>query len=135
MDLKDLYRDVIVDHNRNPRNFRAMPDADRKAEGFNPLCGDRVRIDLQVANGVITDVRFKGRGCAISQASASMLTDELKGKTLDQARAISKDDMLDLIGIPLDKNPVRIKCALLPLKTLKTGVYEYLGAHMDDEEL
>ncbi len=94
-----------------------------------------MRIDLQVAGGVITDVRFKGRGCAISQASASLLTDELKGKTLDQARAISKDDLLDLIGIPLDKNPVRIKCALLPLKTLKAGVYEYLGAQMDDMDL
>jgi nitrogen fixation NifU-like protein len=94
-----------------------------------------VRIDLQVADGVITDVRFKGRGCAISQASASLLTDELLGKTLDQVRAFSKDDLLDLIGIPLDKNPVRIKCALLPLKTLKAGVYQYLGAQMEDEEV
>jgi nitrogen fixation NifU-like protein len=73
-------------------------------------------------------VRFQGSGCAISQASASLLTDELKGKSLDEARAISRDDLLDLIGIPLDRNPVRIKCALLPLKALKVGIYEYLGA-------
>jgi nitrogen fixation NifU-like protein len=133
--MDDLYREVILEHSKHPHNAGTLDQPDISHEEHNPLCGDRVRIDLQVADGVITDVRFKGRGCAISQASASLLTDELKGKTLDQARAISKDDMLDLIGIPLDKNPVRIKCVLLPLKTLKTGVYEYLGAHMDDEEL
>ena len=133
--MDDLYREVILEHSKHPHNAGTLEHPDISHEEHNPLCGDRVRIDLQVANGVITDVRFKGRGCAISQASASLLTDELKGKTLDQARAISKDDMLDLIGIPLDKNPVRIKCALLSLKTLKTGVYEYLGAHLDDEEL
>jgi nitrogen fixation protein NifU and related proteins len=133
--MDDMYREVILEHSKYPHNAGTLEQPDISHEEHNPLCGDRVRIDLQVANGVITDVRFKGRGCAISQASASLLTDELKGKTLDQARAISKDDMLDLIGIPLDKNPVRIKCALLPLKSLKVGVYEYLGAHMDDEEL
>ena len=133
--MDDLYREVILEHSKYPHNAGTLEHPDISHEEHNPLCGDRVRIDLQVANGVITDVRFKGRGCAISQASASLLTDELKGKTLDQARAFSKDDMLDLIGIPLDKNPVRIKCALLSLKTLKTGVYEYLGAHLDDEEL
>ncbi|KPV48036.1 Fe-S cluster protein, partial [Kouleothrix aurantiaca] len=98
------------------------------------LCGDRIRIDLAVADGAVADIRFQGRGCAISQAAASMLTDEIKGKTLDEVRAFSKDDMLELIGIPLDKNPVRIKCALLALKTLKSGVYEYMGAHADEEE-
>jgi nitrogen fixation protein NifU and related proteins len=133
--MDDMYREVILEHSKHPHNAGTLEQPDISHEEHNPLCGDRVRIDLQVANGLITDVRFKGRGCAISQASASLLTDELRGKTLDQARAISKDDMLDLIGIPLDKNPVRIKCALLPLKSLKVGVYEYLGAHMDDEEL
>ena len=133
--MDDLYREVILEHSKHPHNAGTLEQPDISHEEHNPLCGDRVRIDLQVANGVITDVRFKGRGCAISQASASLLTDELKGKTLDQARAISKDDVLDLIGIPLDKNPVRIKCVLLPLKTLKAGVYEYLGAHFVDEEL
>jgi nitrogen fixation NifU-like protein len=133
--MDDLYREVILEHYKYPHNSGTLDAPDISHEEHNPLCGDRVRIDLQVVDGVIADVRFKGRGCAISQASASLLTDELKGKTLDQVRAISKDDVLDLIGIPLDKNPVRIKCALLPLKTLKAGVYEYLGAHLDDEEL
>ncbi len=133
--MDDLYREVILEHYKHPHNAGMLEQPDISHEEHNPLCGDRVRIDLQVVDGVVTDVRFKGRGCAISQASASLLTDELKGKTLDQVRAISKDDVLDLIGIPLDKNPVRIKCALLPLKTLKTGVYEYLGTHLDDEEL
>ena len=82
----------------------------------------------------MSEIRFQGRGCAISQAAASLLTDEIAGKTLDEVRAFSKDDMLDLIGIPLDKNPVRIKCALLALKTLKSGVYEYLGTHAEDAE-
>jgi len=132
--MDDMYREVILEHYKHPHNAGTLEQPDISHEENNPLCGDRVRIDLQVVDGVITDVRFKGRGCAISQASASLLTDELKGKTLDQARAISKDDLLDLIGIPLDKNPVRIKCVLLPLKTLKAGVYEYLGAQMDDEE-
>ena len=94
-----------------------------------------MRIELQVESGIITDVRFQGRGCAISQAAASLLTDELRGKSLDQVRAISREDMLDLIGIPLDKNPVRIKCALLPLKALKAGVYAYLGAQLADEDV
>jgi nitrogen fixation NifU-like protein len=133
--MDDMYREIILEHYKHPHNAGTLDAPDISHEEHNPLCGDRVRIDLQVAGGVITDVRFKGRGCAISQASASLLTDELKGKTLDQARTISKDDLLDLIGIPLDKNPVRIKCALLPLKTLKAGVYEYLGAQLEDEEL
>jgi nitrogen fixation NifU-like protein len=133
--MDDLYREVILEHYKHPHNAGTLDAPDISHEEHNPLCGDRVRIDLQVADGVITDVRFKGRGCAISQASASLLTDELLGKTLDQVRAFSKDDLLDLIGIPLDKNPVRIKCALLPLKTLKAGVYQYLGAQMEDEEV
>jgi nitrogen fixation protein NifU and related proteins len=132
--MDDMYREIILEHYKHPHNAGTLEQPDISHEENNPLCGDRIRIDLQVESGIITDVRFLGRGCAISQASASLLTDELKGKSLDQVRTISKDDVLDLIGIPLDKNPVRIKCALLPLKTLKAGVYEYLGAHADDGE-
>jgi nitrogen fixation NifU-like protein len=133
--MDDLYREVILEHYKHPHNAGTLERPDISHEEHNPLCGDRVRIDLQIESGIITDIRFQGRGCAISQASASLLTDELKGKSLDEVRLISKDDVLDLIGIPLDKNPVRIKCVLLPLKTLKVGVYEYLGAHLDDEDL
>jgi nitrogen fixation protein NifU and related proteins len=132
--MDDMYREVILEHYKEPHNAGTLEAPDISHEDSNPLCGDRVKIDLKVENGIITDVRFQGRGCAISQASASLLTDEIKGKSLDDIRAFGKDDMLDLIGIPLDKNPVRIKCALLPLKTLKAGVYGYLGAHIDDED-
>jgi nitrogen fixation NifU-like protein len=130
-----MYREVILEHNKHPHNAGTLEQPDISYEEQNPLCGDRVRIDLEVKNGVITDVRFKGRGCAISQASASLLTDELRGKSLDEARAISREDMLDLIGIPLDKNPVRIKCAMLALKTLKTGIYLFMGSQPVEEDL
>ncbi len=133
--MDDMYREVILDHYKHPHNAGTLEHPDSSHEEHNPLCGDHIRIDLQVDRGIITDVRFLGSGCAISQASASLLTDELKGKSLDEARAISRDDLLDLIGIPLDKNPVRIKCALLPLKTLKAGIYAYLGSQMEDEDM
>ncbi len=129
-----MYREIILEHYKHPHNAGTLESPDISHEESNPLCGDRIRIDLSIENGIITDVRFTGRGCAISQASASLLTDEVKGKTLDEVRALTKDDVLDLIGIPLDKNPVRIKCALLSLKTMKTGVYEYLGAQVDEDE-
>jgi nitrogen fixation NifU-like protein len=132
--MDDMYREVILEHYKHPHNAGALEHPDVSHEDNNPLCGDRIRIDLQIADGIITDVRFQGRGCAISQASASLLTDEIKGQPVEAITSFSKDDMLDLIGIPLDKNPVRIKCALLALKTLKTGVYEYLGAQVELEE-
>lgn len=136
--MDDMYREQILEHNKHPHNAGTLDAPDITHEEHNPLCGDRIRLDLQVEDGIITDVRFQGRGCAISQASASLLTDELRGKSLDEARAISRDDVLELIGIPLDKNPVRIKCALLSLKALKAGVYTYLGAHpadIDEDDL
>ena len=133
--MDDMYREVILEHYKHPHNAGTLEHPDISHEDNNPLCGDRIRIDLLIADGVVADVRFQGRGCAISQASASLLTDEIKGKPIDAVAAFSKDDMLDLIGIPLDKNPVRIKCALLALKTLKTGVYQYLGAQVEEEDL
>ncbi len=133
--MDDMYRELILEHYKHPHNVGTLDHPDVSHEESNPLCGDRIKIDLTIESGIITDVRFQGRGCAISQASASLLTDELKGKSLDEVRAMTNDDMLDLIGIPLDKNPVRIKCALLPLKTLKYGVYQYLGEHVEDEDL
>lgn len=133
--MDDLYREIIIEHHKHPHNAGVLENPDISHEEFNPLCGDRVRIDMHVQSDVITDIRFQGRGCAISQASASMLTDEIKGKSLDEAKAFGKDELLDLIGIPLEHNPVRIKCALLSLKTLKVGIYTYIGEHLDDEEL
>jgi nitrogen fixation NifU-like protein len=132
--MSDIYREQILEHAKYPRNAGTLDHPDVSHEEHNPLCGDRVRIDLRVENGIITDVRFQGRGCAISQASASLLTDEIKGMPVEQAKQYSKEELLELIGIPLDKNPVRIKCALLSLKTLKAGLYG-VGEPLDDEEL
>ena len=132
--MDDLYREVILEHYKHPHNAGTLEQPDISHEEHNPLCGDRVRIDLQVVDGVITDVRFKGRGCAISQASASLLTDEIKGMALEDAKHYSKEELLELIGIPLEKNPVRIKCALLSLKTLKAGLYGIGQDEAPDED-
>ncbi len=119
--MEDLYREIILDHYENPRNYGELPDADISYEDDNPLCGDRIRIDLKVQDGRIVDVRFSGKGCAISQASASMLTERIKGVTVEEARRLTRDDILEMLGIPL--GPARIKCALLSLKVLKAGLY------------
>ena len=132
--MSDLYRELILEHAKYPHNSGTLEHPDVSHEEHNPLCGDRVRIDLKVEDGIITEVRFSGRGCAISQASASMLTDEIKGMPVEEAKQYRKEDLLELIGIPLDRNPVRIKCALLSLKTLKAGLYG-VGAQLDDDDL
>jgi nitrogen fixation NifU-like protein len=131
--MDDLYREQILEHARYPHNAGSLEQPDISHEEHNPLCGDRVRIDLRIENETIADVRFSGRGCAISQASASLLTDAIKGMPVEEAKHFSRADLLDLIGIPLDKNPVRIKCALLSLKTLKAGLYGI--SSVDDDEL
>lgn len=131
--MDDFYRENILEHYKHPHNFGELENPTISHEEHNPLCGDRVRIDLLVVDDVIQDVRFSGRGCAISQASASLLTDEIKGLPVEQAKAYGKEQLLELIGIPLDKNPVRLKCALLSLKTLKAGLYGV--GHIHEEEL
>jgi nitrogen fixation NifU-like protein len=130
--MDDLYRDYILEHYRQPHNFGVVEDADASYEGSNPLCGDRITLMLGVKDGVVDRVGFTGRGCAISQASASLLTDELKGMPVEQAKAYSKEDLLELIGIPLSKNPTRLKCALLSLKALKAGLYGVGAVDNDD---
>jgi nitrogen fixation NifU-like protein len=132
MSFDDLYRQNILDHYQNPRNFGTLEHPDISAEDSNPLCGDEIRIDLQVKDGVIEDVRFSGKGCSISRAAASMLTEEIRGKSLEEVKRIGKDDVLEMLGIEL--GPVRLKCALLALKTLKVGVYGIRGWPGDDEE-
>lgn len=131
--MDDLYREQILEHYRHPHNAGTLDAPDISHEEHNPLCGDRVRIDMKITDGTISDVAFKGRGCAISQAAASLLTDEIKGMPVEQAKQYSKEDLLDLIGIPLDKNPVRLKCALLALKTMKAGLYGVGGTPGDDD--
>ena len=132
MSFDDLFRQNILDHYQNPRNFGTLEHPDISAEDSNPLCGDEIRIDLKVKDGVIEDVRFSGKGCSISRAAASMLTEEIRGKTLEEVKRIGKDDVLEMLGIEL--GPVRLKCALLALKTLKVGVYGVRGWPGDDEE-
>jgi nitrogen fixation NifU-like protein len=115
-----LYRDFILDHYRNPRNAGAIENADASFEDINPLCGDKVRMDLRIRDGVIEDVKFKGRGCAISQASTSLLTEEIKGKKIADIDRIGKDEVLANLGINI--SAARLKCALLGLKVLKQAL-------------
>jgi nitrogen fixation NifU-like protein len=120
----DIYREIILDHYRNPRNKGKLPGADVSIHDSNPLCGDEIDIHLKVDGDKIKDVKFEGRGCAISQASASMLTEMVMGKPLTSIRELSKDDILENIGLT-SLGPARIKCALLSLKVLKLGMVKY----------
>ncbi len=119
--MADLYREQILDHSRHPRNFGEIEDADFTYEDSNPLCGDKIRIDVRVDDGKIADIKFSGRGCAISQAAASILTEMVMGLELDDVKDISAQDMIDELGISI--SPARVKCALLGLKVLKSGAY------------
>ena len=121
-----IYTEIILDYYRHPRNKGTLENPQVHAKDSNPLCGDVVEIDMVLdGNDTVKDVKYSGQGCAISQASASMLTELIKGKSLDEVRKISKEEVLSLIGGQL--SAVRLKCALLSLKVVKTGVYSYLG--------
>ena len=115
--MDDLYRDYILEHYRRPHNFGVIDDPTTSFEGSNPLCGDRITMQLGIRDGVVERIGFTGRGCAISQASASLLTDEIKGKPLKEVAAIGADDLLDLLGI--DISPARLKCAMLSHESLQ----------------
>ena len=136
-DLTDLYQEVILDHNRRPRNFRKIDPASHHAEGYNPLCGDKLSLTLQVDGGGIADVAFEGSGCAISKASASLMTDAVKGKSVDEARSLFErfhrmvttppdvpvEDMGKLSALAgVREFPVRVKCASLAWHTLKAAL-------------
>lgn len=115
--MDDLYRDYILEHYRRPHNFGVLEDPSASYEGANPLCGDRITMQLTVKDGVVTEVGFTGRGCAISQASASLLTDEVKGKPADVVAEFGADDLLELLGIEI--SPARLKCAMLSFDSLQ----------------
>jgi len=137
--LNELYQELILDHNRRPHNFGRMEAPDRSAEGYNPLCGDRLTVFLRIEDDVISDVMFEGSGCAISKASASMMTDSLKGRTLDEARRLFETFHGMLTGTPpgeeesaglgklvvfagVGEFPVRVKCATLAWHTARAAL-------------
>ena len=128
--MDDLYRELIIDRYKNPHYRGTLDPHDISFEDDNPLCGDHIRIDLRVdEHDRVVEALFSGQGCAISQASADLLIESVIGKNLEEVRALSKEDILELIGIQL--GPVRLKCALLSLKVLKAGVYG-LGEATDE---
>jgi nitrogen fixation NifU-like protein len=133
--MDDLYRELILDHYKNPRNSGLLDPADISYEDDNPVCGDHIRLTLRLdENDVVTEVGWEGQGCAISQASASMLYETLVGKSLEEIRSITKEDILEMLGVQL--GPVRLKCALLSLKVLKAGAYgltAWPGEEEDEE--
>jgi nitrogen fixation NifU-like protein len=154
-DLRELYQEVILDHNRRPRNFRAIDAANRHAEGYNPLCGDRLSLFLQVEGDVIRDASFQGSGCAISKASASMMTDSLKGKTIDEAKDLFDDFHRMVTGAAADEGEAlerlgklavfegvrqyaaRVKCASLAWHTLRSALDakdEVVSTEVDEAE-
>jgi nitrogen fixation NifU-like protein len=120
--MDDLYRDYILEHYRHPHNFGVLEAPTASYEGANPLCGDRITMMLGIRDGKVAEVGFTGRGCAISQASASLLTDEIKGKPVADVARMTSRDVLDLLGI--DISPARLKCALLSLDTLEHAIAE-----------
>src|SRR5512140_3732806 len=128
--MDDLYREIIIEHYKNPGYRGQLDPHDISFEDENPLCGDHIRIDLRVGeDGRVKEAAFSGHGCAISQASADLLLESVVGKTVDEVKELTKQDVLDLLGIEL--GPVRLKCALLSLKVLKAGVYG-LGESSDE---
>lgn len=130
--MDDFYRDYILDHYRNPRNYGHLEQPDAQADDLNPLCGDTIHMELKIdRDGTVSDVKFVGKGCAISQASTSMLTETIKGMKLGDVARLSKDAVLENVGIGI--SPTRMKCAMLGLRVLKSAAVGELAAWPDEE--
>jgi len=127
----DIYHEMIVDYSRNPINYGEIENHDVTFHDSNPLCGDSIDIDMKIDDDKVTDIKFHGRGCAICMACSSVLTEIIKGKSIDEARAIEKNDVLSELGLE-HLQAVRIKCALLSLKVLKSALYTYIGDNLKD---
>ncbi len=132
-EFDQLYREVILDHYKNPRGHGVLEEPDVSAEGQNPLCGDEVSIyvSFEAGSDIIDEVKFSGRGCAISQAATSMLMEMVQGRAASEVASLTKDDLLEELGIPL--TPVRLKCAILGLTTLKLALHKGKGTPLPDE--
>ena len=129
----DIYHEMIVDYSRNPINYGEIENHDVTFHDSNPLCGDSIDIDMKIDDNKITDIKFHGKGCAICMACSSVLTEITKGKSLDDARGIEKNDVLGELGLE-HLQAVRIKCALLSLKVLKSALYTYIGEHLENPQ-
>jgi len=129
----DIYHEMIVDYSRNAVNYGKIEDHDVTFHDSNPLCGDSIDIDMKIDDNKVTDIKFHGKGCAICMACSSVLTEITKGKTLDEVRAIEKNDVLGELGLE-HLQAVRIKCALLSLKVLKSALYTYIGEHLENTQ-
>jgi len=129
----DIYHEMIVDYSRNPINYGEIENHDVTFHDSNPLCGDSIDIDMKIDDDKVTDIKFHGKGCAICMACTSVLTEITKGKSIDEARAIEKNDVLSELGLE-HLQAVRIKCALLSLKVLKSALYTYIGKNLNDTQ-
>ena len=129
----DIYHEMIVDYSRNPINYGEIENHDVTFHDSNPLCGDSIDIDMKIDENKVTDIKFHGKGCAICMACSSVLTEITKGKSIDEARAIEKNDVLGELGLE-HLQAVRIKCALLSLKVLKSALYTYMGNNIKDDQ-
>lgn len=134
--MSDIYKEIILDYYKNPRNYGKLENPDIKAKDSNPLCGDEIEIQIKLDDRKerIEEIKFYGKGCAISQASASMLTEMVEGMKIEEIKKLSKEDILEMLGNP-NLGPLRIKCALLGLKVLKLAVYSYLGEKLEKEKI
>lgn len=132
MASESIYRENILDHYKHPRNHGKIANADSEARDLNPFCGDDITMYLKIGGKRIKDIKFDGTACAICTSSASMLTEEVKGKTVEEARLFDKERLLSIIGI--EPGPTRLKCALLPLKVLKLAVYKHIGKKISEED-
>lgn len=132
LDVDPLMMDILLDHYKHPHNFGELPGADVVHEEGNPSCGDQIKMTVKTGDGKVLDVKFSGKGCIISQSAASILTDLVKGESLERVRDFTKEEMLENMVIPI--GPMRLKCALLALKVLKTGIYgQAAGLYEEDD--
>ena len=131
MSNADIYHEMIIDYSRNPLNYGKMENPDVSFHDSNPLCGDSIDIDMKIEDSKVSDIKFHGKGCAICMACSSVLTEITKGKDIEEVKKITKNDILGELGLE-NLQAVRIKCALLSLKVLKSALYSYLAKHLKD---